>query len=176
MMMPLLGQLIRSLRRVVSAVIVSPHFGCLAATSAPLDATRETAAKARITPSETSVAGAVRRRSLVSILSSLVWPRRGLRVSRRTYIQRAPRARAACQMGPEVASASRVKAGARIGERRAPPPALLPALVPGSGRAATASGSAEPHVLLEGDRVHGLRDLVDDQVGELGSLLAVQRL
>src|SRR5215204_6465293 len=78
MMMPLLGQLRRLWWRVVSAVIVTPHFGCgWPAASAPLKATRAATAKARITASKTNVAGAAWRRSLAGIRYSVVWVAQG---------------------------------------------------------------------------------------------------
>jgi hypothetical protein len=56
-----------------------------------------------------------------------------------------------------------------------PPPALLPAEDAGIG--AGGDYRAAPRGwLLERDRVHRLRDLVHDQVGELGALLAVESL
>src|SRR5215204_5080830 len=67
MMMPLFGQLTRSWWSVVSAVMWSPHFGCVFAASAPLSAMTATTAKAKIPASETSVAGAAWRRSSVGI-------------------------------------------------------------------------------------------------------------
>src|SRR5918995_2674937 len=91
MMMPLLGQLTRLRWRVVSAVIVSPHCGCGEAAGALrrapetidldvealLKATTLAALKARITASETNVAGAAWKRSLAGILSSLCLGRAG---------------------------------------------------------------------------------------------------
>src|SRR5215207_5164150 len=157
MMMPLFGQLTRSWWSVVSAVMWSPHFGCVFAASAPLSAMTPATAKANITASETSVAGAAWRRSSVGIP---VLP---------------------CPAAQEVARVQ-AKLHPPAAERKLrfdpwrswPPPALLPR--PAAGIGAGGDRAAPWSRLLERDRVHRLRDLVDDQVGELGSLPAVEPL
>src|SRR3954449_13045547 len=81
--MPLLGQLKRLWWRVVSVVIVSPQLGCWTAAALPAPRTT-TPTTASTTASETNVARAAWRRSLVGIPSSLSGRAR-VRVSRRTY-------------------------------------------------------------------------------------------
>src|SRR5215207_10140923 len=89
MMMPLLGQLTRLWWRVVSAAIVSPQLTCwTAAALLSLKAMRTATAKARITASKTSVAGAAWRHSLAGIVSSLSGGARRSRASGRPYIRR----------------------------------------------------------------------------------------
>src|SRR5215207_1302550 len=157
MMMPLFGQLTRSWWSVVSAVMWSPHFGCVFAASAPLSAMTPATAKANITASETSVAGAAWRRSSVGIPSSLCLAAQGV-------------ARVQAKLHPPAAERK-----LRFDPWRSwPPPALLPR--PAAGIGAGGDRAAPWSRLLERDRVHRLRDLVDDQVGELGSLPAVEAL
>jgi hypothetical protein len=67
--MPLLGQPVRSLSSVVSAVIVSPQRTWLAGEGPPPSAIAPVAANAANVASETSIAGAVRGRSFAGIRS-----------------------------------------------------------------------------------------------------------
>src|SRR3954454_3405353 len=157
MMMPLLGQLTRLWWRVVSVVIVSPQLGCWTAAALPAPRTT-TPTTASTTASETNVARAAWRRSLVGILSSLSGRAR-VRVSRRTYTR------------PLLSTKASIRTRGRADRR----PLSSPTWRERSGRAADPAGAA-PRGLLERDRVHRLRDLVDDQVGELGALFPVESL
>src|SRR3954451_21917379 len=158
MMMPLLGQLTRLWWRVVSVVIVSPQLGCWTAAALPAPRTT-TPTTASTTASETNVARAAWRRSLVGILSSLSGRAR-VRVSRRTYTR------------PLLSTKASIRTRGRADRR----PLSSPTWRERSGQAADPAGAAPRGRLLERDRVHRLRDLVDDQVGELGALFPVESL
>src|SRR5215211_8468073 len=159
MMMPLLGQLTRSWWRVVSAVIVSPHFGCLAATAASLEARSATTAKNTSTATEMSIPRSVCRRSLAGIPSFLVWPRM-------------PCARPS-EPTPARCRAQGFRFELRDGLTTARSP---PGEFAGIGAGGSRDAAPRGRPLLERNRVHRLRDLVDDQVGELGPLPAVESL
>src|SRR3954452_14677809 len=135
MMMPLLGQLTRLWWRVVSVVIVSPQLGCWTAAALPAPRTT-TPTTASTTASETNVARAAWRRSLVGILSSLSGRAR-VRVSRRTYTR------------PLLSAKLSIRTRGRADRR----PLSSPTWRERPGRAA-ALRAAPRGRLLERDRVH----------------------
>src|SRR6476659_6571051 len=149
--MPLLGQLTRSWCRVVSVVIVSPQLTLAACAALPLIAMAPATARATIAAVETIVARDLWKRTAAGTAYPLCLTAGRSAAFSRPYIRH---------------SASTSFPGAR----RRP----LSSTAPGgrSGRAATLIRMYSP----ERDGVHGLLDLVHDQVGQLSPLLPVEPL